>query len=76
MPETPDFEKLARQFSPDGAGLTEADKAREAKMTPLVADLLRQVWNARGAADVAAMETSHANYDWSELEAAIRSLDR
>jgi hypothetical protein len=71
MPETPDFEKLARQFSPDGAGLTEADKAREAKLTPLVADLLRQVWNARGAADLAQLQRPV-----SEVEAAIRALDR
>jgi len=39
-----------------------------------VAEQLRQVWNARGAADLAAIEAAHENYDWSEGEDGIRAL--
>lgn len=41
-----------------------------------LAEQLRLVWNERGAADLAAMETAHVNYDWTELEDGIRGLDR
>jgi len=50
MPETPDFEKLARAVVPFCLGVKDSDDVVEA--CRLVAEQLRQVWNARGAADI------------------------
>jgi len=55
MPEPPDFERIARSFigrrfnifEPENEATLLADAVRE----------LRQVWNARGAADLEALET-------------------
>jgi hypothetical protein len=46
MPETPDFEQIAR----DVVAAVDGQTGRR----PIV-DALRQVWNARGAADVTAL---------------------
>jgi hypothetical protein len=50
MPETPDFEKIARRLS-DAAGLS-----GDGAVTSEMAEQLRLVWNARGAADLTALE--------------------
>ena len=85
MPEPPDFDQIAlgivtaveARFWTQRVGPTSCtDGQSKARSQVEVVDLLRQVWNARGAADLDAMETAHANYDWSELENALRSLDR
>jgi hypothetical protein len=72
MPESPDFEQLARQFFIDYRG------------DPIVAlaEQLRQVWNARGAADIATLETVVPTLTtvrpgaMKTLDAALRALDR
>lgn len=70
--ETPDFEKLARQFFIDYVG------------DPIAAlkEQLREVWNARGAADIVKVDaelyadgTSRTGLD-KMLDLAIRTLDR
>lgn len=71
MPESPDFERLARRiaiyFSPAASG--EALDPHEA---------LRQVWNARGAADLAKIDALELTMPLSlkSLDRALRSLDR
>ena len=93
MPEPPDFEQLARGIA------DRADRYRAAGETRGVVDdalrgaiilALRQVWNARGAADIAqteaylwgrVAESGHVNMPAKpavigELERALRTLDR
>jgi hypothetical protein len=71
MPASPDFEQIARAALTDTTGAYDADRVGP------VADALRQVWNDRGATDMARVE--------SELSALMgataagpycRSLDR
>lgn len=65
MPESPDFEQIAREM---GRGLivlnvvADHDRAREAFERDL-AEQLRQVWNARGAADDLVLQEAHARLD-------------
>lgn len=75
MSETPDFEQLAREIDRIVTEYARTTLDLPDPM-PAIVEQLRQVWNARGAADLDAMESAHSNYDWSELEDAIRSLDR
>jgi hypothetical protein len=76
MPETPDFEQLAR------AALTDQIGQYDAYRVGPVADALRQVWNARGAADLAVLLAEDREEDdlvtnaLIRLESAIRKLDR
>lgn len=66
MPQTPDFESLA-------ARLIVINIAT-------IAEQLRQVWNARGTADRAAIdETAQTNWEGIDREAidrVLRNLDR
>jgi|KBSSwiStaDraftv2_1062776.scaffolds.fasta_scaffold4541299_2 hypothetical protein len=69
MPDAPDFDQLARAVVPFCLGIKTADDVAEA--CGLVAEQLRQVWNARGAADLATKRR------WSPRQLAeIRALDR
>lgn len=54
MPETPDFEKIASQIL-DRSPLINVDWKRITAAS--IAEQLRLVWNARGAADIAKIET-------------------
>jgi hypothetical protein len=66
MPETPDFERIAQKILYDSDG--EPGGSR-------IAEQLRQVWNARGAADVDAVDAvAHTNYE--AVANAIRAFDR
>jgi hypothetical protein len=66
MPEPPDFEKIARVL----------DQNLDDSNGPfLIAEQLRLVWNARGAADIAAVDDiAHTNYE--AIADALRALDR
>lgn len=55
MPETPDFEQIAREVLPFCLGVTDADDIPKA--CDLIAEQLRLIWNARGAADGQAVES-------------------
>ena len=58
----PDFEQIARGFCDAWATYTDQQKA--------LTDLLRQVWNARGAADAIVVAEDH------DFLFAIKALDR
>jgi hypothetical protein len=64
MPESPDFDEVARRII-GWAVLTQTDAAAD------VADQLRLIWNARGEADMRTLEAPIG-----EIVDAIRSLDR
>ena len=65
MPETPDFDQIARQ----------AISGSEFHIRR-VAEQLRQVWNARGAADVAQVNASLLTGNVPTLVEKLRRLDR
>ena len=84
MPETPDFESIARGLivliDLDGAAEDENpidDLHRQAIANQLadVAKQIRLLWNARGAADIAKVELLEEAHAEMVVE-AIRSLDR
>lgn len=70
MPETPDFDRLAARL--------------EGETRDAIAEALRQIWNARGAADLATIETalhqligaSSSGLSIKHLDRALRTLDR
>ena len=78
MPEPPDFEQLAQDLAETIRGeRTDRDMERR------LAEQLRQVWNARGAADIAKLEwvfdpevPSYGPPSMKTLDRALRSLDR
>jgi hypothetical protein len=84
MPETPDFKKLAHEIA---AQILSHRDDQHVVVVAIAEDLeeqLRQVWNARGAADLAKIEselTSQMGATASgpylkNLDRALRSLDR
>lgn len=85
----PDFEQIARRIAAEtGVGrLEEWDSDDPSRVEAAIAEQLRQIWNARGAADLkefdAAIATqlqadaSHqTNIDLNAVAHAIRSVDR
>ena len=85
MPETPDFEQIAHHivdvaYTDDGQTVRDVKAALRAG----IAEQLRLVWNARGAADVATIETeltammgaTAAGPLIKNLDRAVRQLDR
>jgi len=76
MAETPDFKHIAEKAIARWGLADELHSDSVEWIAREIAAELQDIWNARGAADLDAMETAHANYDWSELEDALRSLDR
>jgi len=89
MPESPDFDQIARatisnageQAQVDGMFVESAEF--EGRLVAAVAQRLRQVWNARGAADLNSMEaiiqklgdTMDPDNARVFVDDAIRSLD-
>jgi hypothetical protein len=83
MPETPDFEKIAREID-----RVVTEYARTTldlpDPVPVIIEQLRQVWNARGAADLAKIEidlstmmgTTAAGPYLKNLDRALKTLDR
>lgn len=70
-PETPDFDRIARE-------VTEQVDVHVATLVVLQRDIreqLRLVWNARGAADIALIETISPFPTKVSLD-ALRKLDR
>jgi hypothetical protein len=78
MFETPDFHQIARRIA------AEAGYGDDGAMTSMIADELRLVWNARGAADLVKVEVSLTNQSAGStsgpylktLDRALHSLDR
>ena len=82
MPETPDFKSIARETL--GHSFTNGRTADALAICDAFAEQLRQVWNARGAADLVKIEaelsslmgvTASGPYV-KNLDRAIRSVDR
>ena len=86
MPPTPDFDQLARRVVDEtGVGrLDEWDADDPDRVVRAIAEQLRLVWNARGAADLAKIETElstlmggmMAGPYVKNLDRVLRSLDR
>jgi hypothetical protein len=69
MPDSPDFEQMARTFLD---GIDEAFTRADAdKLVRVTAEQLRQVWNARGAADLQAIDAG-APYSRDGLHVDVR----
>ena len=70
MPETPGFARVARDLA------TRLDLQQRRDLLVMdIAERLRQAWNARGAADLAAVdEVAHTND--VAVAHAIKALDR
>jgi hypothetical protein len=81
---TPDFDQIAFAIVQRIWGNTELDQPGLIIETQAVAEQLRLIWNARGAADVAKMElelstvmgSTMAGPYCKNLDRAIRKLDR
>ena len=81
MPETPDFDQIALTLVQALVDRAEEDlirpgSQRQARIQVNIAEQLRQVWNARGAADLALIENSFPGTHTKTLDQALRSLDR
>jgi hypothetical protein len=82
MPETPDFDQIARDVLPFCLGVKDSNDVPEA--CGLIAEQLRLVWNARGAADITKLEQELSTLMGSmmagpyvkNLARALRTLDR
>jgi sulfur transfer protein SufE len=72
-----DLEQIARQLLDDLPDAFITRGASDSVAMPGVVAVLRQVWNARGAADIKAIEDSDIDV-WGEMDAinAIKALDR
>jgi hypothetical protein len=85
MPETPDFAQIAHHIV-DVAYTDDGQTVRDVKavLRAAIAEQLRLVWNARGAADLATIETELTALMGSmtaapfikNLDRALRQLDR
>ena len=89
MRQTPDFEQIAHRilddaYTDDGTTGDARIDARKAALQAAIAEQLRFVWNARGAADLAKVETeltammgaTAAGPSIKNLDRALRKLDR
>ena len=85
MPETPDFTQIAHHIV-DVAYTDDGQTVRDVKaaLRAAIAEQLRLAWNARGAADLATIETeltalmgaTAAGPFIENLDRALRKLDR
>src|SRR3984893_6805550 len=82
MRQTPDFEQIAHRilddaYTDDGTTGDARTDARKAALQAAIAEQLRFVWNARGAADLAKVETElTAMMGATAAEPFIKNLDR
>jgi hypothetical protein len=76
MPESHDFEKMAHAIVMSVPALMGATVALHRAH---IAEQLRLVWNARGAVDIATLETAYSSESppsMKTLDRAIRAQDR
>jgi hypothetical protein len=82
MRQTPDFEQIAHRilddaYTDDGTTGDARTGGRKAALQAAIAAQLRFVWNARGAADLAKVETElTAMMGATAVEPFIKNLDR
>jgi hypothetical protein len=80
MPETPDFDAIAEtcvryveSHMLDVVGSVSSNDPVRGTVVRRIAEQLRQIWNARGAADIAILES----YGYAQhLAAELRTVDR
>jgi hypothetical protein len=72
MPETPDFEQIAERIIDESTDHA-IGEVMPFTLEDAIAEQLRRIWNARGAADIAKL---HAMWPFVEnIDVALRSLD-
>jgi hypothetical protein len=87
MPETPDFDQIARTIvkahdNADGEGMDGNPGFlpidHEGQLTIDIAEQLRLIWNARGAADLAIIDVLYemVTPTMKTLDRTVRTLDR
>lgn len=83
VPETPDFDQIARNMITPIEGDDDERRQLKAKVVADIAEQLRLVWNARGAADIALLEATVVELFErpspsmaKTLDRALRTLDR
>lgn len=84
MPETPDFNEIARVAVMTFYDTTPRPTRDERAAVANIAERLRLIWNARGDADIAKLETELATHMGvaargpyvMHLDRALHSLDR
>ena len=84
MPESPDFDQIARTLVEAQINAHHYEPIGILAMVVTIAEQLRQVWNARGAADRATIEgalssqmgATAAGPYVKNLDRALRDLDR
>lgn len=78
MANIPDFQRLAFDIASrccESVDLLRDELSRDPDALKDIVDQLKQIWNARGAADIAAVDQiAHTNYE--AIAHAIRDLDR
>lgn len=75
MAESPDFEQLVRTAL-ERWNIDPADGPQWARMLEDLAEQLRQVWNARGAADLDAIDAAVGAGVDTRIARALKGLDR
>jgi hypothetical protein len=76
MPESPDFDAIARA-SITRWGFDEEEPLQRSLMIEDFAEQLRQVWNARGAVDIATVEAELSTMmGWTAAGPYVKNLDR
>ena len=80
MSDTPNFALIARQMA---SALAPEPSAHDGRGESAIADQLRAIWNARGTADIAALESELGKIGVKAttrlkdtLDSALRALDQ
>jgi hypothetical protein len=73
MPETPDFEQMAHAIA---SSVLPVQGATFILHREHIAEQLRFIWNARGAADIATIDAALPGASVKTLDALLRLLDR
>ncbi len=78
MTESPDFAQIAREIlTADDNPWTTVGRQKDLRLVPDIAEQLRQIWNARGAADVDAINAAiqHSLTDGDAVPSSRRTLE-
>jgi hypothetical protein len=73
MPEPPDFEQIAKRVLLTVTDITDPHYCGSVTQ---IAEQLRQVWNARGAADIATIDADLPGASTKQLARVLHRLDR
>jgi hypothetical protein len=78
MPQIPDFDEIALRILLTVDHVVSSPGSTPGSVTNAIAEDLRLVWNARGVADIGAIETAYDadSPSMKKLDRAIKALDR